>query len=123
MFREQVGNSQVWPTSVGDLLHFAIFLHEAGMGAKLIQSLFPVLVFHSKALGLPEFTSDFPLWKMLEGWSREAETQRDDRRPITPEVLRGLFGAWKRICSSEYKTCLFHAASLVAFLGCCKLVS
>lgn len=85
------------------------------MSVKTIRGLLSGLVFHSKARGVSECTSDFHLQKMLEGWSRESGSHRDDWRPITPEMLSSLWATWHRICSNEFEVSLFHAASLVTF--------
>lgn len=102
-------------------MHFAVSLHERGMAVRSIKECLSGLAFHSKAHGVPDFTWDFRLHKMLEGWNREAGTRQDDRVPITPEVLHGLRCSWGKICSDIYEACLFNAASLVAFFGALRI--
>lgn len=54
---------------------------------------------------------------MIKAWAREAGVQKEDRRPITPEILAGPSATWKKLYSFEFEACLFHAASLTVFLG------
>lgn len=54
---------------------------------------------------------------MLEGWSRELGTHRDDRVPISLDILKGLLALWPTLCSSPYEECLFHVVALLAFFG------
>lgn len=54
---------------------------------------------------------------MLKGWAREAFNPKDDKKPISPQVLHGLLKVLDRICFSVYETKLFYSIALVAFFG------
>lgn len=73
--------------------------------------------FASKVSGFVEYTGDFRITKMLEGWAKEDGWLTDAREPLSPRVLSGLKRVWPSVCSSPYEGVLFHAASLLAFFG------
>lgn len=94
-------------------MQFCVHLKGKGLAVKSIKGHLAVFTFISKADRLGENTGDFRICKVLEGWSRESGSHPDDRQLISP-ILQGLLETWKDICQSEFKTALFHAASLTA---------
>ncbi|XP_066485829.1 vomeronasal type-2 receptor 26-like [Tiliqua scincoides] len=61
------------------------------------------IAFVSKSGGYPDFTQDFRVRRMLEGFAKRTPPVRDHRRPITPELLRGIAGTFTNLCSSPYE--------------------
>lgn len=86
-----------------------------------IRGRFSTLAFASKVMGFKEYTWDFRIRKLLRGWACKMGPIKDDRYPISPDLLGGLWGTWPAICSSQFKIALLHVASLVAFFGALRV--
>ncbi|XP_060089026.1 integrase/recombinase xerD homolog [Heteronotia binoei] len=120
-FRRAAALKDCWPIPTAHIMQFSVYQKQKGLGLKTIRGQLAALAFISKAQGFVDSTADFRIRKMLEGWSRERGPRVDDRQPISPSVLKGLFGSWPAICSSTFEAALFHAASLVAFFGALRI--
>lgn len=70
-----------------------------------------------KMLGFCDYTADFHLKKMLNGWSCEDNPRTDPREFLSPAILKGLQGTWRSVCTSAYEMVLFHALFHVGLLG------
>ena len=120
-FRESRGLETTWPVPIDHLMEYCVFLHNKGLVTGTIKGKLAGLSFSAKLHGWSDTTADGRIRRMLEGWSRLAHREPDSRRPITPELLRGLRGQWNSICSSQYEQCLFHATALTAFNGAFRM--
>lgn len=76
-----------------------------------------MLAFASKSLGFSDCMADFRIKRMLEGLRREEGPRRDSHQPLTPGILKGVYGKWSTVCTSPFEQRLFHAAALLAFWG------
>lgn len=116
-FRQAAGLPEAWPIPVDHLLQFLLELKEAGRAASSLPGYMSAIAFVSKAAGCTEFTQDFRVRKMLEGMARMTPPLPDHRKPITPDMLKGLHQAFATLCSSSEETNLFRAALLTGFFG------
>uniref|UniRef100_A0ABM5FIC5 Core-binding (CB) domain-containing protein n=1 Tax=Pogona vitticeps TaxID=103695 RepID=A0ABM5FIC5_9SAUR len=92
-FRESVGLEQSWPIPVDHLQQFIVSLHRQGLAPGTIQDKLSALAFQAKARGLPEFSDDFRIRKMIEGLAKERDRAKDSRAPISPKLLKGTMGS------------------------------
>ncbi|XP_015276442.1 PREDICTED: vomeronasal type-2 receptor 26-like [Gekko japonicus] len=120
-FRKLEGYPRVWSITLEQLMHYCVYLKDAGLAVSSIQGRLSALAFASKAMGFKEVSGDFQIRKMLEGWTWERGAVKDQRHPISPSVLKGLQATWSRVCSSGFEDCLFHAASLLAFIAALRV--
>ncbi|XP_067323906.1 uncharacterized protein [Anolis sagrei] len=120
-FRQSYSLPSVLPVPYDHIAKFCVYSKRRGLAPQTIRSKLAALAYWLKAQGLPDFTNDFRLHKVVSGWSREGQRQPDGRQPFTPDILRGLRQIWPRLCSSHYEQRLFHAASLTAFFGALRV--
>ncbi|XP_066478826.1 integrase/recombinase xerD homolog [Tiliqua scincoides] len=116
-FRQAAGLPIQWPAPVEHLLFFLLHLQRSGRAVSSLPGFMSAIAFVSKAGGYPDFTQDFRVRRMLEGFARKTPPVRDQRRPITPELLGGIAGTFSTLCSSPCEVQLFRAALLTAFFG------
>lgn len=116
-FRLTAGLPSLWPATVERLLLFLLHLQRSGRAVSSLPGFMSATAFVSKSGGYPDFTQDFRVRRMLEGFAKRTPPVRDHRRPITPELLRGIAGTFTTLCSSPYEVQLFRAALLTAFFG------
>ena len=95
--------------------------HRRGLASSTIQGKLAAVGFYAKANGFRDFSGDFRIRKMLEGWAREKGRVRDDRTPISPVILERLGEWWGTVCRDDYERALFQAAALVAFFGAMRI--
>lgn len=107
------GVSNLWPVPVEHLMRFLLSLHNRGLSSRLLSLYLAAVAFQSKALGWADTTRDFRVRRMIKGFKRGTTQQADGRKPITPNILRGLSRAYSSICHSEFEAVLFRAASFV----------
>ncbi|XP_078240222.1 integrase/recombinase xerD homolog [Pogona vitticeps] len=120
-FRGRARLEQAWPAPVEHIQQFIVELHRKGLAPGTIQGKLAALRFYAKANGLKDWSGDFRVRKMIEGWSRERGRSGDDRTPISPGILESLVELWGTICKDGYEKVLFRAASLVAFFGAMRI--
>lgn len=70
--------------------------------------------------GLPNFTKDFWVCQALKGYRRTVG-QRDARRPVLFDILRGIIEHLKGVCASAYEVWFFRVAFLLAFFGAFRI--
>lgn len=110
----------LWPAPVDSILHYWVLLKQRGLAVGSVKQQVSALAFASKSLGYQEFTGDFRVCRRLEGWQREVGKESPHQgscRPLLLAVLKALQAVWAKICTLAYEGCLFHAASLLVFLG------
>ena len=56
------------------------------------------LEFYAKICGYQDYTLDFCIRRMLEGWFKEKVHALDSRVPISPAILKKLQQQWVGIC-------------------------
>uniref|UniRef100_A0ABM5GDC1 Integrase/recombinase xerD homolog n=1 Tax=Pogona vitticeps TaxID=103695 RepID=A0ABM5GDC1_9SAUR len=120
-FRKIMQLDHTWPAPVEHLLQFSVALHNKGLAPSTIQGKLAAVGFYAKANGFRDFSGDFRIRKMLEGWAREKGKVEDDRTPISPVILERLGELWGVVCGDGYEKVLFHAAALVAFFGAMRI--
>ncbi|KAJ7319784.1 hypothetical protein JRQ81_019295, partial [Phrynocephalus forsythii] len=55
--------------------------------------------------------------RAIKGWERKTPKRQDNRKPITPPILRALLGELAGICWSSYEVRLFRCVFTLAFFG------
>ena len=122
-FRRIVDLEQAWPAPVEHLHEFMVYLYRKGLAPAAVQGKLSALAFYGKINGYRNFSGDYQIRKMLEGWSRERGRVGDTRAPISPPLLESICEHWALLCKDKYKIKLFHAASLIAFFGALRISS
>ena len=120
-FLKTTGLEWVWPIPVEYLQQFIVSLHRKGLAPSTIQGRLSALAFVAKVNGFKDFSSDFRIKKMLEGWNRERGPVYDTRTPMSPAMLQQLGEQWIKLCNDQYEAKLFKAAAMVAFFGALRV--
>ncbi|XP_078242407.1 integrase/recombinase xerD homolog isoform X1 [Pogona vitticeps] len=120
-FRQTMQLEQAWPIPVEHLQQFIVSLYRRGLAPGTIQGRLSALAFVAKVNGFTDFSGDFRIKKMLEGWSRERGQVYDSRTPMSPSILQQLGEQWIKLCKDQYESALFKAATLVAFFGALRV--
>ncbi|XP_078240223.1 integrase/recombinase xerD homolog [Pogona vitticeps] len=120
-FRRLRHLEQLWPAPVEHIQQFVVELHWRGLTPGTIKGKLAALSFYAKANGIRDFSGDFRIRKMLEGWSRERGLRQDDRTPISPALLGQLCNLWGLLCRDRFEEVLIRAAALLAFFGAMRI--
>ncbi|XP_077349935.1 integrase/recombinase xerD homolog [Lithobates pipiens] len=83
----------------------------ASLGRKLAG-----LAFWFKLRSVPDLTKDFWVRQAVKGY-RKGRQIKDDRRPVSFELLVKICEKLRVVCSSGYEVVLFRAAFVLAFFG------
>ena len=87
-----------------------------GLAPGTIQGRLSVLAFYARINGYQDYSLDYCIKKMIEGWSKERGRVQDNRAPLSPAFLEFICKQWELLCRDEYEIVLFKAASLLTFL-------
>ncbi|OCT75951.1 hypothetical protein XELAEV_18031137mg [Xenopus laevis] len=87
----------------------------AGIGKKMAA-----LTFLFKLMGWRDITKEFVVKQAIKGYGREKVTV-DRRRPITLNILEGLFEVLKNVVRSSFEASLFRVAFSWAFFGAFRI--
>lgn len=120
-FRVASQLGMLWPAPIEHLMQFAVSLWSRKLSVKTMKGYFSAVAFHSKAQGVADFTGDFRLRRMLEGWARQLPPVRDARRPFTPTHILIFLDKFTQLCVSFWEVQLFSVATLVAFFGAFRI--
>ncbi|MES9880225.1 MAG: tyrosine-type recombinase/integrase [Sedimenticola sp.] len=115
-FRQLYGMPPSWPASVEQLILFMSYCFEIGLSPSTIHSYIQGLNYYHKLHGWFEITSIFIISKLLEGCRRSAPS-RDNRAPVTPNMLNSMRISLPLVCHNGYEASLFLAAFLLAYFG------
>lgn len=66
-----------WPVAVDPIVHYGAFLKKRGLVVGSSKGRLSALAFASKFLSCSDFTGDFRIWRMLEGWQIEERPHMD----------------------------------------------
>lgn len=102
------------------MLYFLNLGFERGISAAAIDKKMAGLAFLFKLQGLRDHTKDFWVRQALKGY-RKGHKSRDGRRPVSFEMLHGLFSQIEGICNSSFESALFCAAFALAFFGALRV--
>ncbi|XP_077309871.1 integrase/recombinase xerD homolog [Lithobates pipiens] len=87
----------------------------ASLGRKLAG-----LAFWFKLRGEPDLTKDFWVRQAVKGYRKGCQI-KDDRRPVSFELLGRICEKLRVVCSSGYEVVLFRAAFILAFFGAFRI--
>ena len=111
----------IWPAPVEHLQQFIVFLNRKGLALGSIQSRMSALAFHDRIHGYKDFTSNFRIKKIIEGWSKERSHVRDSRAPISPAILEKNLAVTAYYMQAHIEDALFQVASLLTFFGLLRI--
>ena len=115
-FRKSYKLSSTFPAPLFQWEMFISFLFQKGYAYNTASTYVSALRFHHKILGLPDFSAEIKISKMLEGYKR-SRSSVDSRFPITFEILIKICTQLHSVCYSDYEVVLFRAAYTLAFFG------
>ncbi len=116
-FRLQYGLKQKWPVPVNDLLNFIAFLATQNLSPSTITAYMSGISYFHKINTLKDTTKLFIVSKALEGLKRTKGYNKDQRSPISIQVLTKLVQKSSCFCSSIYEATMFSAAFTLAFFA------
>lgn len=117
-FRDEYKLDKSWPPPFSHIILFMAYLSLKGKAYKTVNCYLAAITFRCKIIE-PQgqnFKNHFLVCKMLEGLRRVKGT-KDQRLPITLELLSNIVAKLPAVCSSLYETLLFSAAFTLAYHG------
>ncbi|OCT77888.1 hypothetical protein XELAEV_18028985mg, partial [Xenopus laevis] len=104
-----------------DLTLWFLYLHGTEHSSRTgIGRVLAALSFMFKMQGYRDVTKSFVVWQVAKGL-RRGQQRKDTRRPITLNILEGLFGQLDKVCASDYEVALFQLAFSLAFFGAFRI--
>ena len=116
-FRCKSGLSDEWPIPVDHILQFIVFLLQENLSHSTILCYIAGIRFYSKVNGYDDTSQLFVVKKVLEGIKRSKGSTKDNRLPITKDLLKVILNVVPVACSSQYEACMFSTAFSLAFHG------
>ncbi|XP_075202254.1 uncharacterized protein LOC142304102 [Anomaloglossus baeobatrachus] len=101
---------------VGFLLH----LREKGVPYSSAVKKVSGISFHLRLRGMTDVTKIFLVQQALKGW-RKQHVRRENRRPVSYELMGQLIGALGSVCTDPFEVSLFSAAFCLAFFGALRI--
>lgn len=89
---------------------------ETGHSPRTISTYIAALNFYHKANGWKNIADNFTIKKMLEGCRRLKQT-KDNRAPLTRDILQSINRNLQFICSDRFEETLFQAAYALTYFG------
>lgn len=115
-FRQAHRLEAVWPPPLSDLVNFLAYLSIQDYSYSSASLYMAGINFYCKVNCMQNPTSSFLINKMLKGFKR-SKPARDNRVPITLDVLKKFPRALQHICFSVYETKLYTAMFTLAFFA------
>ena len=110
------GKKSSWPPTLEHIIEFIGYMSVKGFTDSTAKTYIAGISYYLKLQNHFDFTQNFIVKKLLEGYKRKAKT-KDNRMPITGEILTNLVEKLPVVCSNLYETSLFAAAYTTAFFG------
>lgn len=107
---------QLWPPDVSHIVQFIAYLSLNKAAHATVRLYLTAISFKCKMLGSADPTKEFIVQKMLEG-VRRSNPGRDQRLPITTNLLKDILSKLPLVCTSLYESKMFSAAFTLAFHG------
>ena len=105
------------PASVQHVTAFIAFLSLTGKAPSTIATYISAIAYIHKVNLFHDPTDNFLVRKLIEGAKRSRVTSKDNRRPITFELLVKLINAVSHVTRDAYEAALFKAAFSLAFFA------
>ena len=113
-FRISCAMDTSWPATTKQVMAFVAHLSLSGNAPSTIAVRVSAISFLHNMYCWVDPTQHFLIRKMIEG-CRRSKGGKDSRKPITLTILNRIIPNLGRVCTSNYETCLFKAAFLLAF--------
>lgn len=107
-FREESRYPRVLTPTVDQLIHYCVTIRSQRLAVQSIRGQLVVISFWLKSKGLLEYTGEFRIRKMVEGWNREFCSVVNDRQPTSSQMLSGLLRELVSICKSMKPNCFIR---------------
>ncbi|XP_066441041.1 uncharacterized protein [Eleutherodactylus coqui] len=95
-------------------------LRRRGASASSARKHLSAIAFLLRLHGRRDVTKEFVFGQILKGWKKEGSS-RDDRRPITFELLKAMLNVLGAVCKDESEVLLFRVAFSLAFFAALRL--
>lgn len=116
VFRRGAKLPDQWPVNFNHIALFVANCFETGLTAKTVKTYIAGINYFHKLQGGSDITDHFLIKKLLEGFSRSAQS-KDDRAPLTFNLLLRIVSQLPKICYSSYETTLFQTIWVLAYFG------
>lgn len=116
MFREKYMIDRDWPANEQHIVLFIAYSFEIGRAASTIATYIAAINYFHKLHGWFDFQKSFIIQKMLEGF-RRGRPSKDNRAPLTKNILREVCSVLTEVCYTQYEASLFHTIFTLAYFG------
>ena len=106
-----------WPTTAQHVIMFISFCFEEGLLPSTIATYIAGINYFHKLRNWEDFGQNFLIKKVLEGCRRLRNHGKDQRAPITFNMLINICQALRLVCCNGYEAKLFQSAFTLAFFG------
>lgn len=110
------GSSLSMQISHNQLINYIAYMFEEGYSYSTVKSYLSGIGFFLKLHDQEDTTQKFLVKKALNGFAR-LDFRKDDRQPITRDILLKIVKALPNICHSNYEVKMFQASFSLAFFG------
>ncbi|KAJ7331886.1 hypothetical protein JRQ81_014066 [Phrynocephalus forsythii] len=117
--RFQFDRSPSWcsPPTHEDVMHYMASLRAQGVPPSRLRAHRATISFFCTLGGCQDPCRTPLIRRAMKGWERKTPKRQDNRKPITPPILRALWGELTGFCWSSYEARLFRCAFTLAFFG------
>ena len=106
--------------SEGAILAFLASLMRQHFSHSHVTKVLAGISFYFRLLGLKPCSDYFSVRQALKGY-RRGNCSKDERRPISLDILSGLCRATSAVCFSDYEALLFRTAFALAYFGAFRI--
>ena len=119
-FRSHHNFGTQWPATILHVQYFISSCFEKGFSTATILTYISGISYFHKIHNLLDPTSTFVIQKMLDG-CRRSRKKKDNRAPISKELLTSICCKLNELCSSLYEAILFKTAFTLAYYGLLRI--
>lgn len=116
LFRDKYSLDCIWPVPLHHIVSYISYCAELGYAPSSINLYISAISFKHKIHQWFDHTQSFLVKKLLEGYKRQ-KTCKDNRAPITYDILKEICHHLPSVCHTHYEAKLFTAAYTLAYYG------
>lgn len=116
LFRVKYGLESTWPVPLHQIVSFISYCAEMAYAPSSINLYISAISFKHKINQWFDHTQSFLVKKLLEGCKRQ-KNHKDNRSPISYDILKEICRHLPNVCRNPYESKLFTAAYTLAYYG------